>query len=127
VNANAASHIELIKKQHAAGDLCGVYTNFQNYAKSYRGIPAYDELLTEYGTLFKQPENAEKLKFGREFYNIMAIINKAGTANAAALDALKKFSETHAGTAHGKAAKTAHEKLSANPSAKLTPESCFGR
>lgn len=127
IHGQVRTHIELIRKQDAAGDLCGIYTNFQNHAKSYRGIPAYDEMLAEYGTFFKQPENVEKLKFGREFYNIMALINKAGSANANALDALGKFAAAHEGTAHGKAAKHAHETLTADPAAKLTPESCFGQ
>lgn len=125
VNSNADAHIALIKKQDATGDLCGIYINFQNYAKTYRGIPAYDEMLAAYGTFFKQPENAEKLKSGREFYKIMGIISKAGQANAAALSALEKFSTNHEGSAHGKAAKNAFEKLSADPSLKLSPDSCF--
>ena len=126
IDASVKSHIALIKKQDEAGDLCGIYTNFQNYSKAYRGIPAYDEMLAEYGTFFRQPENAEKLKHGREFYKIMGIISKSGRANDAALDALEKFSKTHEGTSHGNAAKTAHEKLSDIPTMKLTPGDCFG-
>lgn len=126
VNSNLDAHIALIKKLDASGDVCGIYTNFQNHAKTYRGIPAYDEMLKQYGTFFQQAENKEALKFGREFYAIMGHINKAGRANAAALDALKKFATTHEGTAHGKAAKSAHDKLSTDPTAKLAPDSCFG-
>jgi len=126
IDSNVAAHIALIKKQEAVGDLCGIYTNFQNHAKTYRGIPAYDEMLTEYGAFFKKPENVEQLTIGREFYKIMAIINQAGSANANALEALKKFSTSHEGTPCGRAAKHAHDKLSDNPAAKLTPESCFG-
>ena len=126
VNSKVEVHIELIKKQYAVGDLCGIYTNFQKYATTYRGIPAYDELLAEYGAFFKEPENAEKLKFGREFYRIMDIINEAGSASDAALDALEKFAITHEGTAHGKAAKHTHAKLLDDPNARLTASSCFG-
>ena len=126
INSKVEAHIALIRQQDAVGDLCGIYTNFQNHAKTYRGIPAYDEMLAEYGTFFKKPENAEKLKFGREFYRMMGIINKAGSASAAALEALDKFAKTHAGTAHGKAAATAQERFSEDPNAKLTPDSCFG-
>jgi hypothetical protein len=126
VNSNVAAHIELIKKLDTTGDVCGIYTNFQNYSKSYQGIPAYDEMFAQYGSFFKKDENKDALKFGREFYNIMDNINKAGQTSAAMLDALKKFAETHKGTSHGKAAQKAVEKLSADPSAKLSPESCFG-
>ena len=126
IDANVNAHIATIKKQDAAGDLCGIFISFQQYAKTYRGIPAYDEVLSHYGAFFKEPANAENLKHGQQFYKIMGIINKAGSANANALDALKKFADTHSGTAHGKAAATAHKKLSDNPNRMLTPDSCFG-
>ncbi|MDX1679328.1 MAG: hypothetical protein R3242_01240 [Akkermansiaceae bacterium] len=126
INNKVDSHIALIRKQQAMGDLCAVYINFQNHADTYRGIPAYDELLTEFGTFFKDPANAKQLEVGREFYRIMGIIAKAGSANADALAALKKFATTHEGAPYGKAAQTAHAKLSDNPRAKLTPDMCFG-
>jgi len=125
VNSNVGVHIALIKKLDAAGDVCGIYTNFQSYAKTYRGIPAYDEIFAQYSSFFNKDENKDALKFGREFYAIMAQINKAGQANEAALAALEKFSKTHEGSAHGKAAKNAFEKFSADPMLKLSPENCF--
>jgi hypothetical protein len=125
VNSSVESRIEHIKKLDAAGDVCGIYTSFQDDAKSYRGIPACDDLLAQYGTFFNKEENKEALKFGREFYTIMSHISKAGQASHAALDALEKFSKTHEGTAHGKAAKNAFEKLSADPKEILSPDSYF--
>lgn len=125
VNSNVEAHIGLIKKLDAAGDLCGIYMNFQAYANSYKGIPAYDEVFGHYGTFFKQEGNKESLKFGREFYGMISQINKVGRANETILDDLKRFAQAHDGTPHGKAAKNAFDKLSADPAAGLPPESYF--
>lgn len=125
VNSNVESHIALIKKLDARGDLCGIYMNFQTQSKSYQGIPAYDELLAHYGEFFKKEENKESLKFGREFYGMIAQINKTKIVNVAMLDALKKFAQTHEGASYGKAAQNAFEKLSADSTVKLSPESYF--
>ena len=125
IDSNVEAHIALIKKLDARGDLCGIYMNFQTQAKSYRGIPVYDELLAHYGEFFKKEENKESLKFGREFYGMMAQINKTKMVSTAMLDALKKFAQTHEGTPYGKAAQNAFEKLSADTTLKLSPDRCF--
>jgi hypothetical protein len=45
--------------------------------------------------------------------------------NVAMQDALKKFAQTHEGTSYGEAAQNVFEKLSADTTAKLAPESFF--
>ena len=121
MNSNVQAHIERIGKLAAAGDLCGIYTHFQNHATTYPGIPAYDEMLNQYGAFFQQEENKQSLKTSREFHSMITTINKASRANAAMLDALEKFAKTHQGTAHGKAALKAHAKMSEDSTVKWSP------
>jgi len=125
VNANVASHIEMIERQWDAGDVYSVYGNFKKFSKNYKGIPAYDETFKKYGAFFKNEENKASLKVGGEFHDIINRINKATRANKAILDHVDKFVKTHLGTAHGKAAKKAFDSMSKDPNVKLPPESYY--
>ena len=125
VNANVASHIEMIKKQDDAGDVYGVYVKFQKFSKNYRGIPAYDEVFKKYGAFFKKEENKAGLKVGREFHDIINRINKATRANEAILAHVEKFMNAHADTAHGRAAKKAYDAMSEDAAVKLPAESYY--
>ena len=125
VNAQVEGHIALLEKQKTSGDVFSIYTNFQIYSKSYKGIPAYDEVFQRYGSFFKDEANKEQLKAGSEFHNIINSINKMDRASKAALDVLEKFANDHADTAHGKAAQNAFKKISGNPSIKQPAESYY--
>jgi ssDNA-specific exonuclease RecJ len=125
VNANVAAHIALLEKQKSVGDVYGIYANFQKHSKSYKGIPAYDEVFKRYGSFFKDKANKAQLTVGREFHSIINRMNKMSRVSKAGLGVLEKFAKDHAETVHGKAAQKAFENISENSSLKQSAEGYY--
>jgi hypothetical protein len=125
VDTQVKGHLELLEKQKSVGDVYGIYTNFQKYSKSYKGIPAYDEVFKSYGSFFKDEANKAQLKLGGEFHSIISRMNTMTKASQAGLDVLEKFAKDHTDTVHGKAAQKAFDQISDDLSIKQPAESYY--
>jgi hypothetical protein len=125
VSSNLEEHLSLINKLDSAGDIYSVFMMIKTGSRMYKGIPAYDEKLQHYAAFFQDKKNAAKLKLGRDFHGIIDRINKTKKLNTFNLAPLKNFAAKYGETSYGKAAQAAFDKLSADLSVKLSPQSYF--